>query len=103
MKLSLGYLTTASKTEAKQIVMALLEDELIACANIFDGVESYFAWEDDIHQAKETVVIFKTRAKNEGKIIDVVKSLHSYECPCIVFSGLDHGNTQFMRWVEDTC
>jgi len=103
MKLSLGYITSAGKTEAKDIVMALLEDELIACANIFEGVESYFAWDNEIHKAKEAVIIFKTRSKNEDKIIKVVKSMHSYECPCIVFTNLDHGNAGFMKWVEASC
>lgn len=103
MKLSLGYMTAANKQEAKEIVMALLEEELIACANILEGAESYFYWDDDIQKAKEAVVIFKTRSKNENKIIKLVKSMHSYECPCIVFTNLDHGNAGFMKWVENSC
>jgi periplasmic divalent cation tolerance protein len=103
MKLSLGYITTGSKTEAKEIVLALLEDGLIACANILDGADSYFIWENEITQAKESVVIFKTRQSNEDKIIRLVKSMHSYECPCIVFTDLQHGNPDFMNWVEASC
>ncbi len=103
MKLSLGYITFPTKKEAKDIVLALLEEELIACANIIDGIESYFAWEDQIQKANEVVVIFKTRVKNEQKIIRLVKELHSYECPCVVFSSLDHGNPEFMKWVDRTC
>ncbi|MDH5597263.1 MAG: divalent-cation tolerance protein CutA [Candidatus Peregrinibacteria bacterium] len=103
MKLSFGYITTPTKAEAKEIVLELLEQELIACANIVDGAESYFVWGDEINQAKEALIFFKTRAKNEDKIIKVVKSMHSYECPCIVFSNLEHGNADFLRWVDDSC
>ena len=103
MKLSLGYTTFPTKKEAKDTVLALLEEELIACANVISGVESYFAWDDQIQKANEVVVIFKTRASNEQKIIRLVKDLHSYECPCVVFTSLDHGNPEFMKWVNSNC
>jgi periplasmic divalent cation tolerance protein len=103
MKLSLGYTTFPTKAEAKKVVLYLLQEELIACANIIDGVESYFPWEDGIQQANETVVIFKTRQKNEDKIIRAIKDFHSYEIPCIVFTPLDYGNPDFMKWVDENC
>lgn len=103
MKLSMGYITTSTKAEAKEIVLALLEEKLIACANIIDGVESYFIWEDEINYSKEAVIFFKTRTGNEDKIIKLVKSMHSYECPCIVFNDLEHGNKDFLNWVNDSC
>ena len=96
-------MTFPTKTEAKQIVLALLEEELIACANVIDGVESYFPWENGIQKANEVVVIFKTRIKNEEKIIRLVKELHSYDIPCIIFSSIDHGNLDFLKWVNESC
>jgi periplasmic divalent cation tolerance protein len=103
MKISLGYITFPSKSEARNVVLALFQEELIACANIIDGVESYFVWEDGIQQANEVSVIFKTTAKNEDKIIRLVKEMHSYEVPCIVFTSIDHGNPDFMKWVSANC
>ncbi len=103
MKLSLGYMTFPTKAEAKNMVLGLLEDGLIACANILPSVESYFAWDDEIQKANEVVVIFKTRAKNEDKIIKIIRKYHSYECPCVVFTSLDHGNPEFLKWVDKSC
>ena len=103
MKLSLGYMTFPTKTEARQTVLTLLEEELIACANIIDGVESYFPWEDGIQKANEVVVIFKTRIKNEEKIIRLVRDIHSYDIPCIIFTSIDHGNPDFLKWVDKNC
>ena len=103
MKLSLGYITFPTKAEAKNTVLALLEEELIACANVIDGVESYFPWDDSIQKANEVVVILKTRVKNEDKIIRLVRELHSYECPCVVFSSIDHGNPEFLKWIDQAC
>ena len=103
MKLSIGYITTPTKTEAKAIVMELLEKELIACANILSGAESYFTWDEEIQKSSESIVFFKTRQKNEAKIIKIVKKMHSYECPCVVFYSIEEGDKDFLKWVERAC
>jgi len=103
MKLSLGYITTPTKKEAKDIVLELLESGLVACCNIISGVESYFVWEEEITKANEYVIIFKTRTRNENKIISLARDMHSYECPCVVFMSIDDGNPEFLRWVERSC
>lgn len=103
MKLSLGYITVPTKKEAKDIILELLEEGLIACANIIGGVESYFVWDDEITKASEHVIVLKTRTKNETKIIRVVKEMHSYECPCITFISIDHGNPEFLKWIDRNC
>ncbi len=103
MKYSLGYITAPNKAEAKDIVMELLEMGLIACANIFPGVESYYVWDDAIQHEKEVVIILKTHQGNENKIIRVVEKIHSYECPSIVFVPLSHGNKDFLKWVKNSC
>ncbi len=103
MKFSIGYLTAPTKTEAKDIVMELLERGLIACANIVPGTESYYVWDEELHHEKEVVIILKTNQKNESKIIKTVRSMHSYECPCIVFLPLSHGNKDFLRWIGQSC
>ena len=93
-------MTVSTKKEAREIVATLFDEGLIVCANIFEGVESHYIWEDAIAQEEEVVIIFKTRAKNEDKIIKIVKRIHSYECPCIVFSAIAHGNPEFLKWIE---
>ena len=103
MKLSIGYITAGSKPEAKEIVLDLLERELITCANIIPGAESYFMWEGEVSKASETVIIIKTRQKNEGKIIKAIRKIHSYECPCIVFTSIENGDPEFLSWIEGGC
>jgi len=103
MKLSLGYITAPTKTEAKDIALELLESGLVACCNVISGVESYFVWEEETAKANETVVIFKTRTKNENKIIKLIKEIHSYECPCVIFMPIEDGNPDFLKWVDKSC
>jgi periplasmic divalent cation tolerance protein len=103
MKLSLGYITAPTKAEAKEIAVSLVEEGLVACANIIPGVESYFLWESEMAKATEYVIILKTKAKNQDKIVRFVKELHSYDCPCVVFMPIEGGNEDFLNWVEGSC
>ncbi|MEM3054574.1 MAG: divalent cation tolerance protein CutA, partial [Candidatus Bathyarchaeia archaeon] len=45
--------TTSSKEEAEKIVRGLLEEKLIACANIIGPVHSLFWWQGKIDIAQE--------------------------------------------------
>lgn len=103
MKLSLGYITCANQSEARNITLLLLEEGLIACANILPQAESYYWWEDGIQKATEYVVIIKTKTKNESPITRCIKQHHSYECPSILFVNIDYGSKDFLRWIDDNC
>lgn len=103
MKLSIGYITVPNKAEARKIAEALLAERLIACANIIDGVESYFEWKGDLCRENETVIFIKTRAKNEDKIIRFIREIHSYQCPCIIFHDIENGNPAFLKWIDKNC
>ncbi len=97
--LSFGYMTAPTAPAAQEIVMALLEEELIACANILPGADSYFVWEGELEKQKEVLVFFKARAENEKAIVKRVRRLHPYKCPCVVFMPLTGGNPDFLEWV----
>jgi periplasmic divalent cation tolerance protein len=56
----LVLVTTASKEEAEKIAQRLLEDKLIACANIIGPVTSHFHWLGKIDCAEECLVVMKS-------------------------------------------
>ena len=103
MKLSVGYITAPNKAEARKLAQALVEEKLVACVNILPDAESYFEWDGEVTKQMEAVMIFKTREKNEEKIIKLVKSMHPYECPCVVFLPIASGNADFLKWVDQSC
>ena len=79
------YITASDKREAEKIAKKLLNRKLIACANIISNVNSYFVWKNKIQSSKEIIICGKTISKNQKKIINEVKKLHSYSVPCIIF------------------
>ena len=96
------YIITPNKREAKQIAIKLLENKLIACANIIGNVSSYFVWKNKVQNSKEIIICGKTTSKNQKKIIQAVKSLHSYSVPCVIFLDITNGNKGFLKWIKQS-
>ncbi len=96
------YITTPNKKEAERVAKKLLDKKLIACANIINNVRSYFVWKKKIQNSKEIIILGKTVAQNQKKIIQVVKDLHSYSVPCIIFLNIKNGNKDFLKWIKQT-
>ena len=96
------YITASNKKEAEQIVKKLLDKRLIACANVISHVNSYFVWKNKIQNSKEIIICGKTTPKNQKKIIKVVKSVHSYSVPCVIFFDIKNGNRDFLKWIKQS-
>lgn len=100
MDITWVYMTMPDKAEARSIGKALVEEQLVACVNIFDGVNSLYMWQDKLQDDQEVVLIAKTTVARMPAVIKRVKALHSYECPCIVSLPLTDGNPEFLDWIR---
>jgi len=95
------YTTCPNKEEAQKISKALVEERLVACANIMAPHEAVYRWEDKIEEAEEVAVIFKTRAELFEAAKDKIVELHSYDCPCVVSWPITKGHTPYLAWVAE--
>jgi len=102
MKYLLGYITTKDKKEAEKISWSLLKSKLIECVNIVDKVKSIYWWQGKIEDSEECLMLVKTKKSLAKKIIDKVKSLHSYRCPCIIFIPIETGNRDYLKWIDQS-
>lgn len=99
MKYLSVYITTKNKQEAQKIGEELVRMQLAACVNIIENVESIYRWNGKLHKTPEIVLIAKTKESAVSKLIEKVKSLHSYENPAIVVWSIVDGNKEFLDWI----
>ena len=94
---------TCPPDEAKSLAQRLVEERLIACANILPGVTSVYRWEGAICEDDETLLIMKTSAKRIPELTERIRALHSYEVPEIIALPLatDEGNPAYLRWLME--
>ena len=96
------FITAKDVDEAKKIARRLLEEKLIACANILSGVRSLFWWQGKVDDAEEALLIMKTRQRLFPKIRKTVQSLHSYDVPEIIALPLVDGNKEYLHWIDES-
>lgn len=100
MTACLVYMTAETPDQAREIGRRLVEDRLVACVNIIEGMTSLYWWQGAVEEGAETVMIAKTRDDLVARLTDRVKELHSYDCPCVVAVPIGAGNPDFLSWIE---
>lgn len=96
------FVTAANKEEAAKISSALIKGKLAACVNIIENVRSLFWWQGEVDNAKEVLLIIKSRKALVNKLIKKVKSLHSYEVPEIIALPIVAGDRKYLKWINDS-
>jgi len=102
MRYAVVFITTANKREAERISKVLLDTRLIACANIIKGLDSRFWWKGKKEEARECLLIAKTRKALLNKLIKVVKKEHSYDVPEIIALPIVAGHRPYLDWITDS-
>ena len=101
MNINFIYMTVGSKEEARKIGKALVTARLAACVNILDQMNSFYMWDGEIQDDTEVVMIAKTTEERVPDLIEKVKALHSYDCPCMVSLPVAGGHQPFLDWIAE--
>jgi len=96
---SLIYITAQNSEDARRIGRILVEQRLAACVNIIDRIGSIYWWEGRIAEENEALITAKTKNSLVNELVEKVKSIHGYSCPCIVALPINSGNEDFLDWV----
>lgn len=101
MSTTLIYVTASSRDEAATIGRTVVEERLAACANVLGEISSFYWWEGAVQEDTEVSLILKTRTALVDTLVERVRALHSYDCPCVVALPIQAGNPAFLQWIED--
>lgn len=91
------YSTFASELEAQTIALQLLQNRLIACANIM-SIKSMYEWEKTICNDHEWAAIFKTSESKQQEVALYIEQAHSYKIPCILIEN-KLCNQAYYEWI----
>ena len=93
-------ITTSSVGEAHNVAKLLLDQRVVACVNIVPKVDSLFWWEGNLDSTQESLLIAKTKASLLTEIIELVKSIHSYEVPEVIALPVIGGSADYLNWID---
>jgi len=94
------FVTVSGDDEAQKISALLLERKKVACVNTVSGVNSAFWWQSNIDTERESLLIIKTRSSVLPEVVNIIKSVHSYEVPEIIAMPVIGGNEDYLKWID---
>ncbi|HEX8907058.1 MAG TPA: divalent-cation tolerance protein CutA [Longimicrobiaceae bacterium] len=94
-------MTAPDADAARRISRALVDERLIACANLLPGVTSVYRWEGKVEEAGEVLVVMKTRAALLPRLLARAAELHPYEVPELLALEVTEGLPAYCRWVME--
>jgi periplasmic divalent cation tolerance protein len=94
--------TAGSLDEARRIARYLVQDKLIACAQIIPWVESIFLWNEKMDTEQESLVVLKTVAGHYDRIKEVIESNCQYEVPQITALEITKCNSSYQQWLLES-
>lgn len=87
---------------ARDAIGLLLDEQLIACANILGAMESHFVWQGARASGTEAAVLFKTTADGLPHLVARLGALHPYDTPAIIGWRCDATHPATMAWLTAT-
>ena len=96
------FTTFANEEDAARVARALLEERLIACANLLPGARSLYRWKGALQDEREVVALMKTRKQDWAAVMSRLHELHPYETPECVAVRIAAGAPRYMAWLEES-
>jgi len=90
-----------SEEAAAAAAAQLLDEGLVACANIVPGIRSLYVWKGERGESRECGVLFKTEARLLERAVARLAAIHSYETPAIAGWLADATPPSTAAWLGD--
>lgn len=94
--------TAGSIDEARKIARYLVQERLVACAQIVPWIESIYMWNNQLETSQESKVVCKTTSENYSEIEKIILENHSYQVPEIIRTPILGGNPSYLDWLSES-
>ncbi|GHC04966.1 divalent-cation tolerance protein CutA [Cerasicoccus arenae] len=98
-KIAIGWTTAPQREVAESIGRALVDQKLVACAQVTGPVTSIYRWQSKLCQEEEFRLILKFSANRQEAVRDALLALHPYDTPQWIVTLADSSSTDYAAWV----
>jgi periplasmic divalent cation tolerance protein len=93
--------TLPSLEKAAALARTLVEERLVACANVIGPIRSIYRWQGAVEDATEHLLLLKARAADVAALETRVRALHSYAVPEVLALPIRAGGADYLAWLTD--
>ena len=94
------FSTFANEEDAARVARVLVQERLVACANLLPGARSIYRWKNAVQDEREVVVLMKTRKQDWTALLSRLHELHPYETPECLALRVAAGAPKYLAWLE---
>ena len=91
--------TSANLDEARKISRYLVQERIVASAQITPWIESIYNWDNQLETVQESKITLKTLLSHFEKVEEIIKKNSSYQVPEITYKSLKGGNQEYSDWI----
>jgi periplasmic divalent cation tolerance protein len=85
--------------KAAEIARVLVDERLIACANVLPEVRSIYRWQGKVNDEHEVLVVLKTSAQRLARVQQRLRELHPYDVPEMLALRVEAGWPPYLDWL----
>lgn len=91
--------TVGDAVAAERLARTLLEERLVACANLLPPLRSIYRWQGKVSDEPEVMILFKTQRAGYERLQSRILELHPYEVPEVLAIPVERGHDAYLRWL----
>jgi len=99
-KIGIGTTTTSNREDAETIANILLNEKLVSCVQIMEGIKSKFIWNGKIQEETECKLTVKFNLNDREKIENLIIEQHEYDTPQWVYWSANTYSS-YCEWVDN--
>lgn len=93
--------TTEDRAQAERIASSLVEQRLVACAQI-SAIDSFFRWDGAVQHEPEFRLLLKTTEARFAEVEAAIRAMHHYEVPAILAIPITQVHAPFADWIAES-
>jgi periplasmic divalent cation tolerance protein len=98
MEILIVHIPTPTLDVAQKLATMLIEQQLIACANILQG-QSMYIWDANLTCEEEWYLSCKTLPHKIQDVEQLILTIHPYDTPAVIHWGAKC-NSSYFDWVS---
>ncbi len=91
--------TVPDNETAERIARTLVDERLVACANLLAPMTSIYRWKGNVERDTERQLVMKTAWTKVPALEKRLKELHSYDLPEFIVIDIDAGGEAYLKWI----